>query len=86
MPNYERLLRRILSGQSDANIRFRDLCALLVHLGFTERIRGSHHIFTRDGIMEIINIQPAGSQAKRPHVRQVRGILTKYAGWEWLDV
>ena len=86
MPNYERLLRRILSGQSDANIRFSDLCHLLIRLGFHERIKGSHRIFYRDAIEEIINIQPDGSHAKRQQVRQIRELLSKYRGWEWLNV
>ena len=68
MPNYERLLRRILGGQSDANIRFRDLCSLLARLGFAESINGSHHIFRKPGIPERIVIQPIGSKAKRPQV------------------
>jgi hypothetical protein len=40
------MLRRVLPGRSDANIRFADLTGLLHDLGFTERIRGDHHIFT----------------------------------------
>ena len=36
----------------------------LKKLGFKERIRGDHHIFTKDGVHEIVNIQPKGSQAK----------------------
>ena len=82
----DRLLRRILSGVSDANIRFNDLRRLLTRLGFHERIRGSHHIFYRDDIEEIINIQPDGSHAKRQQVRQIRDLINKYQGWEWLDV
>ena len=31
MGRHERLLQTILRGQSDANIRFADLCALLRH-------------------------------------------------------
>jgi hypothetical protein len=41
----------------DANIRFSELRALLSRLGFAERIKGSHHIFTRDGVAEILNLQ-----------------------------
>ena len=81
-----RLLRRILDGTSDANIRFNDLRRFLTRLGFHERIRGSHHIFYRDDIEEIINIQPDGSHAKRQQVRQIRNLIDKYQGWEWLDV
>ena len=34
MRRHERLLRTVLSGRSDANIRFADLQSLLLHLGF----------------------------------------------------
>jgi HicA toxin of bacterial toxin-antitoxin, len=74
----EKTLERILRGNADANIRFGDLCALLSHLGFAERIRGDHHIFTRDGVAEILNLQPRGDKAKPYQVRQVRGVLTSY--------
>jgi hypothetical protein len=74
----KKTLERVLRGNADANIRFGDLCALLSHLGFTERIRGDHHIFTRDGVAEILNLQPRGGKAKPYQVRQVRGVLTSY--------
>ncbi|MBI3328627.1 MAG: type II toxin-antitoxin system HicA family toxin [Nitrospinae bacterium] len=57
MSQYDQLLLRILRGRSDANIRFDELCQLLRHLGFEERIRGSHHIFRKPGITEKINLQ-----------------------------
>ncbi len=73
-----RLVGRVLSGRSDANIRFTDLLALLHRLGFDERTRGSHHIFTRDDLDEIVNLQPHGSQAKPYQVRQVRQLILRY--------
>ena len=85
MPNYERLLRRILSGQSDNNIRFSSLCGLLLRMGFNERIIGSHHVFTRQDVRERINIQPVGSKAKGYQVGQIREIFEDYPVWEWLD-
>lgn len=72
------LLARVLSGISDAQIPFRELRSLLRHLGFDERIRGSHHIFTKDGVEEILNLQPKGRNAKPYQVKQVRGVLVKY--------
>ena len=78
MRQRSRLLQRILSGRADANIRFSDLCALLRRLGFDERIRGSHHVFTRDGLDEILNLQPIGSDAKVYQVRQVRLLILKH--------
>jgi len=47
-------------------------------LGFDERIRGSHHIFTKDGVEEILNLQPKGVKAKPYQVKQVRGVILKY--------
>jgi hypothetical protein len=61
---YDKLLSRILRGTSDANISFEDLRHLLKRLGFAERIRGDHYIFTKEGVEEILNLQPKGHQAK----------------------
>jgi hypothetical protein len=69
---------RVLSGSSDAGIQFNDLRVLLVKSGFNERIKGSHHIFTRDGVDDILNLQPRGSMAKPYQIRQVRGVLVRY--------
>ncbi|MEM1210213.1 MAG: type II toxin-antitoxin system HicA family toxin, partial [Planctomycetota bacterium] len=61
------------------NVRFADLCGLLLALGFDERTKGSHHIFTRDGVEEIVNLQPLpGGKAKPYQVKQARGIITKH--------
>lgn len=78
MASVSRIRERVLLGASDANIDFADFCKLLASLGFDERIRGSHHIFARSGIEEIINIQPKGNKAKPYQVRQVRNIILKY--------
>ena len=78
MNRHERLLHTILRGRSDANIRFSDLRALMTYLGFAERIRGSHHIFEKDGIVEIVNLQGQGGYAKPYQVRQVRQLILKY--------
>ncbi len=64
-----RLRLRILSGRSDANIRFDELRRFLLRLGFDERIRGSHHIFRKQGVRELVNLQRDGSQAKPYQVR-----------------
>ena len=69
---------QILSGRSDAKIDFTDLRRLLNNLGFDERIKSSHHIFTKEEIEEIINIQPIGSKAKAYQVKQVRNLILKY--------
>ena len=56
MSKIAKVLERILRGNADASIRFDDLRTLLFHLGFVERIRGDHHIFSRDGVTEILNL------------------------------
>ena len=78
MGKYDKLILRILRGNSDANIAFRDLCELLKNLGFDENTRGSHHVFRKDGVEEKINLQKDGNKAKPYQVRQVRTILVKY--------
>ncbi len=67
-----------MRGASDANVSFDDLCQLLRQLGFDERIRGSHHIFTKEGVDEILNLQPKGAKAKPYQVKQVRGVILRY--------
>ncbi|OLE54901.1 MAG: toxin HicA [Acidobacteria bacterium 13_1_20CM_3_53_8] len=78
MSKHDKLLLQILQGRSDTNIPFEDLRRLLLHLGFEERIRGSHHIFRKSGIEEKINLQRDDGKAKVYQVRQVRNILLKY--------
>ena len=57
---------------------FRDVCQVLEHLGFEERIKGSHHIFRKSGIEEKINLQKDGPKAKSYQVKQVRAVVLKY--------
>jgi predicted RNA binding protein YcfA (HicA-like mRNA interferase family) len=74
----DKLLWQVLRGRSDANIRFPDLCNLLRSLGFEERTSGSHHVFIKPGVEQLINLQREGSKAKPYQVRQVRRILLRY--------
>ena len=78
MGNVEKILEKLLRGESDANLRFDELCHLLQARGFRMRVSGSHHIFTRPGVKERINIQREGAKAKPYQVRQVRKILAAY--------
>jgi len=85
MSKYGKLLLLILRGTADANIAFSELRTLLQKLGFEERIRGSHHIFRREGIIEKINLQREGNKAKAYQVRQVRAVILKYKLGDDLD-
>lgn len=78
MGKYEKLFDKILRGTSDHNLDFTDFCTLLKRLGFQERIKGSHHIFYRENITEVINIQPNNSKAKAYQVKQIRNLIIKY--------
>jgi hypothetical protein len=75
---YDKVLEKVLFGRSDANITFSELKQLLLLLGFQERIRGDHHIFSKEGVVEIINLQPLGAMAKPYQVKQVRQIIVRY--------
>ena len=68
---------QVLQGAADANIRFEDLRSLLGALGFAERIKGDHHIFSKPGVPEILNMQPRGSMAKPYQVRQIRSVIVR---------
>ena len=78
MSKFEKLLFKLLSGNTDTNFAFSDLCKLLDELGFERRINGSHHIYYKDHIEEIINIQPDKAKAKPYQVKQVRNLIIKY--------
>ena len=78
MSQYEKLLISILSGTKDSNILFADLQSVLDRLGFQCRIKVDHFIYTKDGIEDIINIQPNGNRAKPYQVKQVRNIILHY--------
>ena len=78
MGKYDKLLQKILKGGPDTNIEFCALCQLLTQLGFNQRIKGDHRIFTREDVEEILDLQPKGSKAKAYQVKQVRAILVKY--------
>jgi len=78
MTKSEKIIQRILASKTGSSIKFSELLTLVKLLGFSERIKGSHHIFYKDGIDEILNFQPDGHLAKPYQVRQLRDIILKY--------
>ena len=79
MSKLEKFVAALLSGASDKNIDFAALCNLLIKLDFSQRIKGSHHIFTHTEVEEIINLQPGEAGKAKPYqVKQVRELLSKY--------
>lgn len=72
------LLRRIASGATE-NIRFADLVALLLALGFEEtRTNGSHRVFRHRETGRHVNVQPRGGDAKAYQVRQIQRMVEQY--------
>ena len=75
----KKTIQKILSGLSDQNIRFTSIRNLMLFFGFDERIKGDHHIFTKENIDDILNIQPLrNGKAKAYQVKQVRNMILKY--------
>lgn len=52
--------------------------SVIENLGFDERIKRSHCIFSKDDIEEILNLQSKNSKAKPYQVKQVRNVILKY--------
>jgi hypothetical protein len=73
------ILEKVLTGLSDKNIKFSELRNLILSMGFEERIKGDHHIFTKAGVPEILNLQPLrNGMAKAYQVKQIRSIILRY--------
>jgi predicted RNA binding protein YcfA (HicA-like mRNA interferase family) len=86
MGQFEKLMIAVLCGSRDKDISFRELCKILETLGFSLRVKGSHHIYYRNDISEILNLQAEGSKAKPYQVIQVRQLILKYKMGGEIDV
>jgi hypothetical protein len=75
---HKKLCEHILMRHADATASVDELCSLLRHLGFKERITGDHYIFSRPAVEEILNLQPKGANAKPYQVEQVREVILRY--------
>lgn len=61
------------------NVAFGDLVQLLLDLAFRETSgRGSHRVFTRAGVIELVNLQVEKGDAKLYQVRQVANLIRQY--------
>jgi predicted RNA binding protein YcfA (HicA-like mRNA interferase family) len=79
MSKAEKLAAKILTGKSDNNFAFNDLCYILDRAGFQWRSgKGSHRIYYKEGVFEIVNVQPRNGKAKPYQVKQVRELLLRY--------
>jgi HicA toxin of bacterial toxin-antitoxin, len=75
--NKKKLFKKILSGSD--NIRFDDVVAVMEAFGFhLKRINGSHHIFKREGIPKLLNLQSCNGKAKSYQIRQFLALLDEH--------
>ena len=75
--NRRKLLKKIISGSK--NIRFADMVKLVRDFGFQlSRTEGSHHIFFRPDIPELVNLQNVKGQAKPYQMRQFLKLVEKH--------
>ncbi|HRP04623.1 MAG TPA: type II toxin-antitoxin system HicA family toxin [Opitutaceae bacterium] len=75
--NPRKILQLVLGGSH--NVRFGDFVRLVEAFGFRlSRTSGSHHIFSRPGLPEAINIQDYQGQAKPYQIRQFLKLVEKY--------
>jgi predicted RNA binding protein YcfA (HicA-like mRNA interferase family) len=75
--NKRKLLRQALAGSK--NIRFEDFVSLVEAFGFRHvRTSGSHHIFERSGITELVNLQNRKGKAKPYQIKQFLELVELY--------
>ncbi len=61
------------------NVRFEELCKAAELFGFRFRGgKGSHRVYVREGIKEILNFQNVKGKAKPYQVRQLLKVIEKY--------
>lgn len=75
--NKKKLLKRILDGNRD--VRFSEFISLIEAFGFRiSRVTGSHHIFVRDGVRELLNLQNVGGRVKPYQIQQWLKLVERY--------
>ena len=74
----DKVLIKVLAGQSDRSVRYDELAGLLRRLGFVERTgRGSHRVFNHPQIAESVTLVEKRGNVPPAYVREVRGLLTR---------
>lgn len=77
MPTWREFFEQIC--QNPKNVRFADLCRLVEKFGFKRRgQKGSHCVYTKSGVMELLNFQNVGGKAKPYQVKQFINMVEKY--------
>jgi predicted RNA binding protein YcfA (HicA-like mRNA interferase family) len=64
---------------SPASLRFSEVQRLAEALGLhLSLVRGSHHIYSRPGVTELVNLQDVSGMAKPYQVRQLLRLAARY--------
>jgi hypothetical protein len=62
-----------------AGVRFQEIRLLAEHLGFTKRGgKGSHLVYEKEGVEEILTFQDRKGMAKPYQVKQLLAVIEKY--------
>jgi predicted RNA binding protein YcfA (HicA-like mRNA interferase family) len=73
----QKLLAKVLAGSK--NVSFGEMVGLVEAFGFRlSRVTGSHHIFVRTDVPELVNLQDVGGMAKPYQIRQFLKIVERY--------
>jgi predicted RNA binding protein YcfA (HicA-like mRNA interferase family) len=76
--NRKKLLLRLSRGHIQ-NVSFKDIANLVKGFGFAlARRSGSHHIYSRPDVPEVINLQDVNGQAKPYQIRQLLKLVERY--------
>ena len=77
MSKIEKLLAKAKNNPD--NIRFQEICNLAEYIGFKLKGgKGSHKVYSRKGITEILTLQDVNGMAKPYQVRQLLDIIERY--------
>jgi predicted RNA binding protein YcfA (HicA-like mRNA interferase family) len=77
MTRRQKLIEKAMN--SPAGFRFKELCLLAEHMGFQKRGgKGSHVVYERDDVEEILTFQNHKGMGKPCQVKQMLVVIGKY--------
>lgn len=69
----------VKTRNNPAGVRFRELCLLAEGMGFIKRGgKGSHVVYEKEGVVEILTFQDRNGMAKMYQVKQLLAAIEKY--------
>ena len=73
-----KLLARLAAGAM-RNVAFDDFVGLVEAFGFSQvRQSGSHHIYSRPGVPQLVNLQDVNGEAKPYQIRQFLRLVERH--------